>query len=127
VLPVAAAVFLEAAGVAATAFLVVAGVAAAAAVVTATGVAAAAAASLAAVGGGTFSFSWDHSTGDVPHKQCGVRYVNRLLGTQYQFLQSLGFIFCPQKFWYRLVWAKKVSLAVICHVAGSASFGIRIN
>ncbi len=28
---------------------------------------------------------------------------------------------------YRLVWAKKVSLAAICLVAGSASFGIRIN
>jgi hypothetical protein len=27
----------------------------------------------------------------------------------------------------RLVWAKKVSLAAICLVAGSASFGIRIN
>ncbi len=61
VLPMAAAVFLEAAGVAAVAFLEAAGVAAAAAAVTATGVAAAAAASLAAAGrGGTFSFSWDH-------------------------------------------------------------------
>ncbi len=28
---------------------------------------------------------------------------------------------------YRLVWAKKVSLAAICLVTGSASFGIRIN
>jgi hypothetical protein len=28
---------------------------------------------------------------------------------------------------YRLVWAKKVSLAAIRLVAGSASFGIRIN
>jgi hypothetical protein len=28
---------------------------------------------------------------------------------------------------YRLVWAKKVSLAAICLVAGSASFGIREN
>jgi hypothetical protein len=29
--------------------------------------------------------------------------------------------------WYRLVWAKKVSLAAICLVAGSASFGLREN
>ncbi len=28
---------------------------------------------------------------------------------------------------YRLVWAKKVSLAAICLVAGSASFGLREN
>ena len=28
---------------------------------------------------------------------------------------------------YRLDWAKKVSLAAICLVAGSISFGIRIN
>ncbi len=32
-----------------------------------------------------------------------------------------------QKKRYRLVWAKKVSLAAICLVAGSASFGIQIN
>ncbi len=30
-------------------------------------------------------------------------------------------------FCYRLVWAKKVSLAAICLVAGSASFGTREN
>jgi hypothetical protein len=30
-------------------------------------------------------------------------------------------------FQYRLVWAKKVLLAAICLVAGSASFGIREN
>ncbi len=30
-------------------------------------------------------------------------------------------------FIYHLVWAKKVTLAAICLVAGSASFGIRIN
>jgi hypothetical protein len=31
------------------------------------------------------------------------------------------------KWTYRLVWAKKVSLAAMCLVAGRASFGIRIN
>jgi hypothetical protein len=32
-----------------------------------------------------------------------------------------------QRITYRLVWAKKVSLAAICLVAGSASFGLREN
>jgi hypothetical protein len=30
-------------------------------------------------------------------------------------------------YYYRLDWAKKVSLAAICLVAGSASFGLREN
>jgi hypothetical protein len=30
-------------------------------------------------------------------------------------------------YFYRLDWAKKVSLAAICLVAGSASFGLREN
>jgi hypothetical protein len=56
VLPVAAAAFLEAAGVVAAAFLEAAGVAAAAGAVKATGVGAAAAASLAAVGVAPFHY-----------------------------------------------------------------------
>jgi hypothetical protein len=37
-------------------------------------------------------------------------------------LSSWAFNWC-----YRLDWAKKVSLAAICLVAGSASFGLREN
>jgi hypothetical protein len=41
-------------------------------------------------------------------------------------LQLLQGFLCA-KVAYRLVWAKKVSLAAICLVAGSASFGTREN
>jgi hypothetical protein len=59
-----------------------------------------------------------------PTNTINETYVNQLTDRvlyQHQHCDDLRIV--P----YRLVWAKKVSLSAICLVAGSASFGIRIN
>jgi hypothetical protein len=54
---------------------------------------------------------------DVPNNDDRNYYVLKLNKSLYGLKQA----------GYRLVWAKKVSLAAICLVAGSASFGLREN
>jgi hypothetical protein len=69
---------LEAAGVAAAAFLEAAGIGCGGGSGDGNGGGIGSGGILGGSGGGTFSFSWDHSTGDVPHHQycCrgGVQY-----------------------------------------------------